>query len=426
MNSRMLSLGAAIAAVALLGKIATAAQTPVWSIESAVPAATLADSIGVNVHLSYASYTAHAGLFRAKLLDSGIRHLRTGLFRANPDADLARITALSRDGIRTDVIIDIHASDSLLQRYLSAAPAVESVEGPNEYDLSHDPEWAPHLQAFQQRLSTQARAAHIPVIGPAVTSVEASQQLGDLSGVADYGNMHNYFAGYNPGTVGWGRGRHGARYGSLAYNLASARINSAQHPILSTETGYCTLPTTKNAVSPGIAARYIPRLYLEQWIEHVPRTYLYEFMDEGKGGCDGHLGLLTRDLGEKPGFAAVRSLTRDLGGSRMARLLPEHLSFLLSGGSPSIHHLLVEKDRNALQLMVWNETPSWEPSRGTGRPILITPQMLHLTLQSGWRVAAVRNFTDLGTITGERASIADRVSTFPVADRVTIIDIRRN
>jgi hypothetical protein len=403
------------------------AQTPpAWHVEAAVPATTLADSIGVNVHLSYPSYAAQAALFRAKLAESGIRHIRTGAFLADPETDIARIRAFDRDGIRSNLIVDIHTSDPVLKHYLNAAPAVESVEGPNEYDHSGDPEWVPHLRAFQQRLSASARAAHVPVIGPAVTSVEASQQLSDLSGVADYGNMHNYFAGYNPGTAGWGRLHHGARYGSLRYNLAAARINSAQHPILSTETGYCTLPATKNAVLPGIAARYIPRLYLEQWIQHVPRTYLYEFIDEGRAGCDGHLGLLTHTFGEKPGFAAVRSLMRDLGGSRMERQMPERLGFLLAGGSPSVHHLLVEKSGSALQLMVWNETPSWEPNNGTGRPIMIKPQMLHLALAPGWRVVAVRNFTDQGTIAGEQASSSERMSTFSVADRVTVIDIQSN
>jgi hypothetical protein len=417
---------ALLAGITLYGSSVAAQASPsAWIFDTALPAAKLTDSIGINVHLSYDAYTAHPAQLRSRLLEAGIRHIRTGAFLPAPNDDIERIAALGRDGIRTDLIVDIHTPEDVLQRYLNLAPAVEVVEGPNEYNNSGDSQWVTHVRAFQERLYSEAHAHHLPVVGPSVTSVEAFQQLGDLHYAMDYGNTHNYFAGYNPGTIGWGGGFQGSLYGSLGYNLAAARITAAQRPIYSTETGYCTLPATKNAVSPDIAARYIPRLYLEQWLQHVPRTYVYELIDEGNPGCDSRLGLLTHDFEAKPAFSALRSLTRDLGTTRSAQA-PGRLAYRISGVSPSVHHLLVEKRRNELQLLVWNETPSWDINNGTGQPIAVHAQALHLDLESGWKITGVRNFTDRGELEGQQAFIAGRVGTFNVTDRVTVVDIHKN
>ena len=54
-------------------------------------------------------------------------------------------------------------------------------------------------------------------------------------------------------------------------------------PIVFTESGYHNA-INENTDQPGVsettAAKYIPRLFLEDFSRAVPRTYLYELMDE--------------------------------------------------------------------------------------------------------------------------------------------------
>jgi hypothetical protein len=58
------------------------------------------------------------------------------------------------------------------------------------------------------------------------------------SGAREYGNMHDYFSGHNPGSPGWGGQDQFGVYGSLAYFIAIAQQTTGQAPMWSTETGY--------------------------------------------------------------------------------------------------------------------------------------------------------------------------------------------
>lgn len=413
----------ALIAVAAVAVVSAQPGATSWTEETAVSSNAVADSVGVNVHLNYASYTASYPEFKRLLLQSGIKHVRNSLNFENPQPGIDLVRDLGAHGIKFDQVFDSRSSAPQLQSWIAQLkPQLELVEGANEYDLSHQADWVEHVITYQQRLYSVAHHLGVQVIGPSMTSTQAYEQVGDIHQFMDFGNMHNYFAGYNPGTVGWGGAYKGSLYGSLAYNMRAAQTVSGSLPIMSTETGYCTLAGVRNGVTPEIAARYLPRLYLEQWLAHVPRTYVYEFIDEGHPGCDSHLGLVTSALQPKPGYVAVRSLLHDLdsspssgGGARVG------LRF--TGDMEHIHHVLVQKNAHQLQLLIWNETPSWNTNDGTGQPIAVAPRNIRIALEAPWKTDHTKNFADSGEFEDIRPLSNVSETTLPIADRVTVVDL---
>src|SRR5207253_1111720 len=140
------------------------------------------------------------------------------------------------------------------------------------------------LRVFQRTLWNSAKSlAHpLPVIGPSLTSEAAYANLGDLSAFEDAGNMHDYTGGRNPETAGWGaRALFVGDYGSIPYNLRVSARASRDRPIIATETGYADDLQDKQGIPDLIAGRYAPRSILEHLRLGVPRTFLYELVDEG-------------------------------------------------------------------------------------------------------------------------------------------------
>ena len=94
-----------------------------------------------------------------------------------------------------------------------------------------------------------------------------------------------------------------------------ARIMCGTKPIVITESGYhngLNDHSDQPGVSESAAAKYIPRLYLEDFANGIARTYLYEFLDEsadsGLKSFQLHWGLIRADGSEKPAFIALKNL----------------------------------------------------------------------------------------------------------------------
>jgi hypothetical protein len=154
----------------------------------------------------------------------------------------------------------------------------EAYEAPNEYDQSHDEHWIATLNSFPVRLNRIVKSdpatTPFPVIGPSLTGPES---LVSLRGpcLFDYANLHNYFAGRNPGTVG--RGADG--YGSISRSLSNVSAACPGKSVITTETGYQTDVAAAQSIPEEAAAKCVPRVFLEQWLRGIPRTYLYELIN---------------------------------------------------------------------------------------------------------------------------------------------------
>ncbi|SEC61284.1 InlB B-repeat-containing protein [Terriglobus roseus] len=311
------------------------------------------DSIGINIHLIFTEtpYYTNFPLVKSSLQTLGIRHIRDGVMDTGMQDYYDRHKELAAIGIKGLYVVTPDQSAALLQQWPSrVGSAFEAYENPNEYDFSAN--WLSTLWGSMPVLSAAGKVAGYPVVGPSIVFPADYYLLGNMSGFFNYANIHNYYAGRNPGTVGWGDGG----YGSIPYSLNMAKVTSGNLPVYVTETGYSTGSWMTNYVSEEVSAVYLPRLLMEHFNAGIRRSYLYELISQG--GQD--YGLIRADGSFKPSFYAISNLTKllaDPGGS----FTPGTLTYTLAGASTSVHQLLLQKRDGTYYLALWQEVPNYEP-----------------------------------------------------------------
>jgi len=335
--------------------------------ERAFSAFDFINSIGVNTHLNYFDRTyGNFALVENELRSIGIRHVRDGAHLQNADYNkmlYGRWIELGKIGIRFDVVLDPRSRLGPLTPALLAqiddlsGHTVESFEGANELDISNMSGWQAVDRGFQHEIYSASRPLanerHIRVIAPSLAFVAHGQAFnGSLEGF-DYGNLHPYPAGKMPSVV-------------FPEQTELAQRVFAGKPIVITESGYHNAMNDHHdqpAVSEQAAAKYINRLFLENFSRGIPRTYLYELLDEapdpGLADNQMHWGLVRADGTEKPAFVALKRLIAELHDSAEPAS-PKQLTWSLSEPQRTIHHLLLQKTNGELDLVLWQEVPSYD------------------------------------------------------------------
>jgi hypothetical protein len=342
------------------------------------------NSIGVNTHLNY--FDTQYGNFpfvSRELQRVGIHHLRDGVHLQNADYNNAlygRWAALGKLGIRFDAVLDPRSklgaiTPALLEEVdRLSGHSIESFEGPNELDISNMPDWPAVDRSFQQTIFKAAQSLPdrkaLELIGPSLALARHAPALGDISAYIDVGNLHPYPAAKPPSII-------------FPEQTDLAGIMSGTKGIVITESGYhngLRDHSDQPAVSEAPAARYITRLYLENFAHGITRTYLYEFLDESADSdlksFQKHWGLIRSDGTEKPAFVALTNLIAELNDSAE----PAHRSSLtwsLNSADPHIHHLMLQKSSGELDLVLWQEISSYDEKSQTdivnpSRPAVLT------------------------------------------------------
>jgi hypothetical protein len=329
----------------------------------AVAAADFRATVGVNVHLSYGdtAYADFAAVQRA-LADLGVRHVRDGACAGCTEAN-DRIRALGEDGVRFTLIAGSpkDSTGSLadnLASIRSLRPAVEAVEGPNEYDNQGDPQWAAALRGYQRELAEGVAAdpelQGLPVIGPSFVRPDSRAAAGDLSAWMTHGNLHSYTGGAEPSS-------------GLDRERSLAAAVSGDRPVVATETGYHDA-VDATAGQPGVseetAAAYIPRLYLDYFDAGIRRAFVYELADQkpDPAGTDPerHFGLVRSDWTPKPAYAALKGLLAAIGdGAPEGRTT---LRYDLQGEPEDTRRLLLASGDGSLRLVLWRDVPAGAPA----------------------------------------------------------------
>lgn len=353
------------------------------SAEQAVSAAEVAGSVGVNVHLSFSDtwYTRHFDQVLASLAALHIRHVRDGVAAPGQDAENfnRHHQALAAAGIGADFITARGESESYLEGYRLHAGDLEFLEAPNEPDANGARDWAGWTRSYLRMLAAAARSPAykgVPLIGPSLVNANWRQsgnsyaQLGPIGPLIQFGNLHNYPGGRNPGTAGWSTGG----YGSIGYAIRTAHKAWPGVPLITTETGYRTDLPAEQAVPESVEARYLPRLVLEQFLHGIRRTYLYELADDQFSG--GSFGLLHSDGTTKPAFKTLQALMNELSDSEPLR--PGRAAFSLRADTGAVHRLLAEKHPGIWTLFVWLEVPSYDPDTRQALPVAPVPAAVHL------------------------------------------------
>jgi hypothetical protein len=341
-------------------------QIPVQ--EKALSASAFINSIGVNTHLSYFDCTyGNFALVKQEVRSIGIRHLRDGIHLQDSayNAKLYdRWIELGRLGIRFDAVVDPRnqlgpVTPALLQHIEQlAGNTIESFEGPNELDISGMADWVAVDRDYQKDIFSSVQSLPAPrplVIAPSLAFVNNGKAFGGNVGAFDEGNLHPYPAGKMPSVV-------------FSEQLELARTVFGDKPIAITESGYHNAINDlrdQPAVSEPAAAKYIPRLVLENFTKQIARTYLYELFDvrpdPGFARNAMHWGLVRADGTEKPAFVAVKNLIQELNDIAEPKP-PFEFSWTLSDSNPAIHHLLLKKSNGLFDLVLWQEVSSY--SRG--------------------------------------------------------------
>lgn len=348
------------------------AVKPQPSPETARSAFDFVNSIGANTHLNY--FDRLYGNFpfvKHELASIGIRHLRDGVHLQNSDYNstfYSRWVQLGKMGIHFDAVVDPRSNlgpitPELLQRvYDLSGHTIESFEGPNELDISSMNDWSKVDRDYTETLYNAVRAMPngdgVRVISPSMAFASHGVAVGDLSKRVDFGNLHSYPAGKMPAVI-------------FPEQTLFAREISGNNQVIVTESGYHNAlndHTDQPAVSETASAKYIPRLFLENFAHGIPRTFLYEFLDEASDPAlrdnQLHWGLIRSNQTEKPSFTAIRNLISELNDStRPAHL--QQLSWTLSYNNSSTHHLLLQKSDGEFDLILWQEIPSYDPRRQT-------------------------------------------------------------
>jgi hypothetical protein len=380
------------------------------------------DTAGVNIHLAYYGtlYGDNFSRIASLLQGLGVRHVRDGVDATQSNL-CSEYKQLASYGIHINEITKVGTSAQTLAQAISCAgTAIEAFEGPSEYDLSGDPNWPSTLVAAQRALYPAVKSAFpsVAVFGPAENWSSAYAALGDLSSVEDYGNMHDYMAGRNPGNAGWGATDQFGTYGSMAWNIAIAKQASQSKPILSTETGYGDATGTSRAVPPATKGRYEMRTLLEHWIAQVPRTYFYELVSIGTDGFSS-FGLTDSSGNPKPAYTALQNLLRHLSDPGPA-FTPTPLNYAVGASFP-VQHVLLQKRNGTYALILWVEASDWDPV--TASPVVVTPEPVRLTFKMNPSSLKVLTFADDGTTQTSTLTATAGQATLAATNQVMIIDI---
>jgi hypothetical protein len=402
----------------------TFAQTPANLTEVPKPADSLVDSIGVNIHLTYGNSAYHdLAAVKQMLSTLHVRHVRdAGKYYPNDakynDYEFGSYGAVASLGIGFDLILDYNGGTvpspvtpevmSALQTLAAKnGVAVESYEGPNEPDLVGILNWVASTRSFMQSVysstKTNPSTAAIPVIG---TSLGGSSLnwvlLGDMTAFEDYGNVHPYA---------------NTQYPSFSFTAALAnQIKvSGSHTIYVTEAGWSNAIHAKDNspnVSEDAAGRYMGRLFLETLLHGWPRTFAYELVDEqadpGLTDTQRHFGLFRNDYSAKPAATVITNMIA-LMSDKGSPFRPSPVSYSLATASPSVHHLLFQKQDGSYWLALWQEVSCWSELNGRGAAVTNPEVPVTLTLSNAspsittYRphdsIAVVQSFTNQRTIT---------------------------
>lgn len=406
--------------------------------EQAHSAAAFLDSIGVCTHWTYPDtpYGYAYPQVRKLLLELGVRHIRDGF------SD--RIAELGQAGVKTCLVVGPEASQKpdaekvadivkRIKAFQDQGAQIDAVEGPNEPDLfwprfhisykghGGDAGIQSIVQgviAFMSDLYPVLKAdkalAALKVIGPAL-GITYDPGAGhpnpfpknSLAPFVDWGNFHPYCGG-NPFSVPfpyntiqkyyWQGDFPSSKLDEFPYAFNTYAPPFAPKPMAATETGYST---NLSGPSEAVHAKYMPRLFCENFRLGIRRSYSYELVDEFKDpdGTNGeaHFGLIRRDLTPKPAYYALKNLIALLKEERLnPHFLPQSVPLGLQvapikgyrepnsgqvvdyNRTQYVHHLLLQKSTGELLLLLWHEVSNEDTSLTP--PRVIQPPAMPATI----------------------------------------------
>jgi len=357
----------------------------------------------------------------AALIKSGIRHIRDGSPQYYEWG--TRLAVLGEAGIHHGLGFDTTSTAAIMTKALAEeAPYVDFVEPQNEYDsyADKDASWVSQLVAEQHLLYATVRANPayngITVIGPAMRTQHNYAKLGNLTNVADVGNLHNATCNQNPGTT--------TDIGIQA-NIALVHASTSK-PVWTTETGYSDNMNRTCGLPDDIIAKYDPRMVAERFMAGEPRTYFYEFCDMPVDAEFGATGLLYATGQPKPQYTSLASMIAILA-DRGPSFEPTRVQYTLSGNVANVNHLLLQKRDGTYILMLWIEMPAWKSLNYTnvgGNRIDVAPQAVTVSFPTRRSSASMYHYNDDQQLTLQSEPSNAATFSISVTDTISFFEFK--
>lgn len=328
---------------------------------------TLANSIAINTHMNYAAYQDVAQV-TALVKSLGVRTVRDGLhYWGNNDALNVLYSSLVSLGTNFNFVVDPSenlgplTAPMLTEYDWLSERRIRYFEGPNEVD-TWSGDWVSTAKAFQQQLkaaSTLAQGLSVGLIAPSLALTTNAVQLGDLTGLCDYGNLHAY-----PG---------GAPEFFLISNPVFTQIKavSGSKPVMVTECGYFT--AGNGSVSELAQAKYMLRMLLSYFQAGARMVFLYELLDQEPVDTvtdpQLHFGLVRADGTEKPAFGALRNLISILRSGTESTETALPASFTLPAG---IESFSMQHSAGGWLLALWQTASVYNGQDIQNNPVPLT------------------------------------------------------
>ncbi len=335
-------------------------------------ASTFVQSLGINTHLGFPStvYYGHSQNVISALQYLGINTIRDEPPGYNHDpTTTAANDAVAAAGVQLDALlvgngpVDITDTIAETAAFEQAYPgSIAAIEGPNEinaWPITYEgitDNYAAGVQVTQDlwtavhsNPSLEAVPVYALTLSYGITGVAAGEeQLGDLAPYVTYGNAHIYDC-----CNVW--------QGNMLQWLPILKQDTPGMPMVITETGYTTTPSHVDELS---AAKYNLNTLLENALNGIVRTYLYELVDENSSVTDtnvqDHFGEFHNDWTPKTGATAIHNLTTILksAGSGTASTA---LNYSVSG-LPTTGHSFLLGSSTAFDLAVWIDATVYDPT----------------------------------------------------------------
>jgi hypothetical protein len=419
----LFGLGPAAAAVLLtVCDARTGGGAPVQASRQARDASAFVDSLGVNVHISWPGVAPYSDTARvvAAMRRLGLRNMRDQM----NGATLPLYQSLAAQGFRFDLLYDRAdpLADYMAQvRALEASHpgAVLSLEGPNEVN-----DWAAAAAGVQGALHRAAKAdpllAAKPVYAATIAGLDrAAYAKLAIAGAADDGNVHIYYGGGMPS--------YGASPGDLTWSwsnyLASGNWNAPDRPVVVTETGAPTMPSSNDGVDDYTQARQILDSVMDAAKAGTPMTYLYELVDLQpywpSDNVQAHFGLFNADWTPKLAATGLHNLTTILTDGGPLSGPPGSLDYTIQGTPQWGGQLLFQEGDGTMDIVVWAEPDIWDTQGHSRLAAAETP--VAVALASPARVAI---YDPLQSATPIRVLGTTRQIALTVADHPLIVEVK--
>ena len=334
---------------------------------------------------------------------------------------------------------------------------ITGLAGANEFDNGKaDGTWEAQWVDIQREFwdATQASSlSHLPAVAGPLTFPNNVDNLPDVSGIADVGNLHTYSVG-----------------GVDTFRRAAQSV-FPDKPLWSTEYGLINWTTSGQnvAATQWSAAKELPLRALQNFQEGIDRSYLFEIRDlysqaDGNGGFTaggGDFGLLDSFGRPKPAYTALQNLLAILGRNAASEFVPDDESPDASRGaghwavprletraldidvrapeSKGVRHMLLQRADGRYYLAMWRD-PELVPSRQpqpAGTPVKeIRNEAVNVTLDLNGKVRSAYVYRDLDELDQQGDAVAGNAEyarqtisnptgsvTVAVGDEVTVVEL---